>query len=135
MGKLSTARIRGLDQPGRYSDGDGLYLEVKAPGSGSWILRAQTAGKRRDIGLGALKNVSLAEARQAAHDMRRLLAQGWTPLPSARRSVSQARPSNCARKAIWRDMSGGCETILLPVLGSPSLRCGGAADVTASAVA
>lgn len=80
MGKLSAARIRGLDQPGRYADGDGLYLEVKAAGSGSWILRVQTAGKRRDIGLGALKSVSLVEARQAAHDMRRLLAQGVDPV-------------------------------------------------------
>ena len=85
MGKLTATKIRHLSQPGRYSDGDGLFFDVATGGSGCWLLRIQTAGKRRDIGLGPLKNVSLADARVAAHDMRRQLALGIDPVAERRR--------------------------------------------------
>lgn len=80
MGKLTAAKIRNLHQPGRYSDGDGLDLEIRGPGKGSWVLRVQAEGKRREISLGALKSLSLADARHAAYEMRRKLAQGIDPI-------------------------------------------------------
>jgi hypothetical protein len=55
-------------------------LKVKPGGTKSWVLRVQIAGKRRDIGLGSTKAVSLAEARQAADEMRRKLARGIDPV-------------------------------------------------------
>lgn len=80
MGKLTAAKIRSLHQPGRYSDGDGLVLEIRGLGKGSWVLRVQADGKRREISLGALKSLSLADARHAAYEMRRKLAQGIDPV-------------------------------------------------------
>jgi Arm DNA-binding domain len=76
MGKLTAARLKSLTEPGRYSEGDGLFLEVKPGGGRSLVLRAQCGGKRRDIGLGSLKSVDLGDAREAAHQIRRQIARG-----------------------------------------------------------
>lgn len=80
MGKITAAKLRSLREPGRYSDGDGLFLDLRGPGKGSWVLRVQANGKRQDIALGALKNLSLADARDAAYEIRRKLAQGVDPI-------------------------------------------------------
>lgn len=80
MGKLTAVKIRSLTEPGRYSDGDGLFLELNSKGSGRWLLRVQADGRRRDIGLGSLKSVSLADAREAAFLTRKKIAQGIDPV-------------------------------------------------------
>jgi integrase len=80
MGTLTAAKVKSLAEPGRYSDGDGLMLKVKPGGTKSWVLRVQVDGKRRDIGLGSAKTVTLAEARQAADEVRRKLAHGIDPV-------------------------------------------------------
>ncbi|MBA3836172.1 MAG: hypothetical protein C0499_00715 [Zymomonas sp.] len=58
MGKLTALKMRSLAEPGRYADGDGLFLDVTGEASGRWILRIQSNGRRREIGFGSLKNVS-----------------------------------------------------------------------------
>lgn len=60
MGNLTAIKVRNLKEPGRYLDGDGLMLDLTGQGKGSWLLRIQIAGKRRDIGLGSLQHISLA---------------------------------------------------------------------------
>ena len=66
-GKLTAIEVKQLRQPGRHSDGDGLYLFVD-PRNGykSWVQRITVEGKRRDFGLGGYPTVSLAEARRKA---------------------------------------------------------------------
>lgn len=71
MGNLTAIRIRNLREPGRYSDGEGLILNLVGPGRGSWIVRVQADGKRKDIGLGSLVDLGLAEAREAARQVRK----------------------------------------------------------------
>lgn len=85
MGKLTVTRLKSLTQPGRYSDGDGLFLEVKPAGGRNWILRAKCGGRRRDIGIGPLKSVDLGDAREAAHRIRRQIAQGLDPVTERKR--------------------------------------------------
>lgn len=80
MGKLTALKIRSLTEPGRYADGDGLFLNINGKGSGNWMLRVQAGGRRRDIGLGSLKLITLAEARDAAFTMRKMIAQGIDPV-------------------------------------------------------
>jgi integrase len=80
MGLLTALKVRSLSEPGRYADGDGLMLFVRASGAKSWVVRAQVDGRRRDIGLGSAKSVSLADARQAANEIRRKLALGIDPV-------------------------------------------------------
>ena len=51
---------------GRHTDGGGLSLLVKATGRRSWTWRGRVRGKRRDVGLGNIELVGLAEARAKA---------------------------------------------------------------------
>lgn len=66
--------------PGRHGDGRGLFLYVKPSGARSWVLRYQMQGRRRDLGLGAYPDVSLAMARGRATEARRLIAEGEDPI-------------------------------------------------------
>jgi integrase len=84
MGKLNPLQVRNLKEPGRYSDGDGLILEVRPGGSKSWIARLQSNGRRRDYGLGSFKDVSLNEARDKAREYRKQLRSGLDPLEAKR---------------------------------------------------
>ena len=47
---LSAVRVRTVTTPGRYADGNGLYLIVEPSGAKRWMLRTIVQGKRRDIG-------------------------------------------------------------------------------------
>ena len=62
MGKLTALKVKALTEPGSYIDGDGLMLVIGTSGAASWKLRVTIAGKRRDIGVGSLKVLSLADA-------------------------------------------------------------------------
>nr|WP_314547231.1 Arm DNA-binding domain-containing protein [uncultured Massilia sp.] len=69
-----------------YNDGAGLYLQVSKAGTKSWIFRFRLAGKQREMGLGALHTVSLAQAREKAKECRASLLEGIDPL-EARNAV------------------------------------------------
>jgi hypothetical protein len=58
-GRLKPLDIERETRPGKYADGDGLYLIVKGVTSKNWIYRHCKAGKERWLGLGSLKDVSL----------------------------------------------------------------------------
>lgn len=80
MAKLSALKVMQVKKPGLYGDGDGLFLQVGRSGSKSWIFRYTFAERRRDMGLGSLKFVSLAEARAKALSARKLLLEGMDPI-------------------------------------------------------
>ena len=84
--KLSAARVRTLREPGRYADGNTLYLNVAPGGSKQWVQRVTIHGKRHDIGLGGYPLVSLAEARKAAFVNRKLARAGGDPLAEKRKA-------------------------------------------------
>ena len=77
--KLTAAFVRTIREPGRYSDGGGLLLQVTKTGGRSWLQRLVIQGKRRDIGLGSLDRVSLAQARKLASDNRAVARAGGDP--------------------------------------------------------
>ncbi len=79
MPKLTVRKVETLKTPGLHGDGGGLYLNVKASGSKSWILRTVVHGKRRDLGLGSASLVSLADAREKARSMRKVAREGGDP--------------------------------------------------------
>ena len=58
----------------------GLYLQVTGGGGRSWLLRTMVGTKRREIGLGAYPEVSLANAREKAAQTRNLIRQGVDPV-------------------------------------------------------
>ena len=77
---LSATRVRALKEPGRHSDGGGLYLYVGKTGRKSWVQRITVASRRRDIGLGSFPSVSLAQARKKALENRAMIAEGRDPV-------------------------------------------------------
>lgn len=78
--KLSAVGILNLKQPGRYGDGSGLWLQVRSSECKSWLFRFTLRGKSRQMGLGALHTVSLAEAREKALQCRKLLLDDFDPI-------------------------------------------------------
>ena len=79
-------------KPGRHSDGNGLYLVVDRSGARRWIFMFRWGGKLKELGLGGLSAVSLANARDAATDARRLVKAGTNPI-QARKAARAAEAS------------------------------------------
>ena len=81
-----------MKKPGRYADGNGLYLFVEDSGAQRWILRTVVRGRRRDMGLGLARLVPLADAREEAIRLRRLARAGGDS-PATRRRERRAVPT------------------------------------------
>ncbi|CCB65248.1 site-specific integrase [Hyphomicrobium sp. MC1] len=95
---LTALFVEKVRTPGRYGDGNGLMLVVDQSGASRWVLRVQTNGRRRDIGLGGTSVVSLSEARDLAHEIRRKAKAGLDPV-AVRRAERQGVPTfeDCAK--------------------------------------
>ena len=77
---LLTAQFcRNIKDPGLYADGNGLFLSVSKTGSKSWLFRFRWQGKRPEIGLGSYADNTLADAREAMGDCRKLIRKGIDP--------------------------------------------------------
>jgi integrase len=74
-GKLKPLDVERETRPGKYPDGDGLYLVVASATSKNWNYRYWKDGRQRWLGLGSLKDVSLKDAR-LARDAARLRVKG-----------------------------------------------------------
>jgi integrase len=99
---MSAQAVRRLSKPGIHAVGgvSGLVLQVgrgrdaegKPTGDASdsrcWLLRTHIGKKRRSIGLGPFPEVSLAQARDKARDMKAQIREGVDPL--AERRAKQA---------------------------------------------
>lgn len=80
--EMKALQVKNLSSPGRHAVGgvNGLYLNITETGARSWILRATVGLKRRHIGLGSYPEVSLAQARDLALEMRRKINVGIDPV-------------------------------------------------------
>ncbi|SFE41754.1 protein of unknown function [Sulfitobacter brevis] len=87
--KLTAARVKAA-LPGKYSDGGGLWLHMRADGGGQWFQRVTVHERRREMGLGAVKHVSLKEARVHAVENRALVRQGLDPIKELERQQRDA---------------------------------------------
>ncbi len=76
--------------PGEYCDGGGLWLRKRPDGGGQWVLRITIHGRRREMGLGGLSNVSLAAAREAAERWRAVAASGRDPIKEREKEAREA---------------------------------------------
>lgn len=138
MGKRQYRRLTALDvdrarAPGRYADGDGLFLLVDKDGAKRWVLRYSAKGRRRDLGLGSARIVTLAGARQKALDARRLLLDGADPIDARARTrltplfADYARALHSKIKGQWRNPKHAAqwlttlEAYAFPVIGTMRL--------------
>ena len=85
---LTVSKIKSLRKPGIYGDATmpTLYLRVKESGAKSFVQRLVIDGKRHDIGLGGFPLTTLAEARDAAYQNRRLARSGGNPIAERHKS-------------------------------------------------
>jgi integrase len=82
---LTARTVAATSTPGRYADGQGLYLLVGPTGAKSWVLRVKVKhGRREDLGLGSVLDVTLEEARDAARTWRREAKAGRSPVAMKR---------------------------------------------------
>jgi integrase len=79
--KLLTAKqVEKIRSKGRHGVGGNLYVSVSPTGTRSWLFVYRHNGKQRELGLGSLKAVSLAEARAKAAEYLVGLAKGIEPV-------------------------------------------------------
>ncbi len=83
MATLKTTQVKELRNPGRYGDGNGLYLHIAPAGTKSWIMRVTLQGKRTDRGLGSYPAITLQEARKKVASYRNILVEGRNPWDKA----------------------------------------------------
>ena len=135
MAKLTARRVETLKAPGHYVDGDGLALVIGRRGGKSWVLRTVVRGKRRDIGLGGVSWVSLAEARENARAARKIAREGGDPIAArkanaacptfeeaAHRTCMPSRSSGRPRtRSIGRSGSTPCAIMPFPIVGGKPL--------------
>jgi integrase len=115
---LTATKIRSLSKPGRYADGNGLYLVVDPSGAKRWVLRTVVHSRRRDIGLGGLQLVSLAEARENALRYRKIAREGGDPLIEKRRAqmvvptfADAAQQVHALHKRAWKNKKHAAQWI------------------------
>lgn len=92
INKLSAMQVKTIKDAGRHSDGGGLYLNVSASGTKSWVFMYQWQGRRVEIGLGSERDMPLKTARQKAQEYREGLALGMDPKTAKRAPVVSAAP-------------------------------------------
>lgn len=138
---LSDLKIRNLESKKkgyRVCDGDGLYLQVSPRGAKTWQLRYHFGGKERTMSGGRYPRVSLQEARELRHRMKRLLDLNLDPCSEKRREKidAQYRDRNTfrlvaeewfnSRKGDWtsrhaRKIWHRLETYIFPDMGKRSI--------------
>lgn len=77
--QLTAAQVARTRKPGRFADGNGLYLLIAETGAKFWIWRGVVRGRRRELGLGPVRLYSLAEARETAREYRKMAREGRDP--------------------------------------------------------
>jgi integrase len=94
-------------KPGRYGDGNGLYLLVREGGARWWLFRYHVNGKMREMGLGkagaAADAVTLADARARARTLMEAVRAGGDPL--AQRDADAKAASAAAQHAAVKAMT------------------------------
>ncbi|MBX7539649.1 tyrosine-type recombinase/integrase [Qipengyuania sphaerica] len=109
MGSLTATAVKAASEPGRYGDGDGLFLLVGKGGAKSWMVRIQKDGRRRDIGLGSASKVPLKLARERAIAVREQVEAGIDPVAERRKAAGiptfreAAKLVHAEHKASWKN--------------------------------
>lgn len=144
--KLSDTKAKTVKAPGKYADGEGLYLEVTAKGSKLWRLKYRIAGIEKSLSIGPYPAIGLAQARESKNQARKQIAQGVDP--SATKQAAKARKAldaaqtvqSCARawiehqKAKWgqgtlKAVESSFERDVYPLMGQRAISSLTAEDV------
>lgn len=126
---LTAQFVKSAASPGKYFDGNGLFLRVDKSGARFWVQRITIRGKRSEMGLGSASLVSLADARAQAFENRKVARAGGDPLQSRREADAVLSFEAASRKVYeihkptWRNEKHAAqflstlETYAFPRLG------------------
>lgn len=99
--ELSALEVKRLQHPDTSRNAtfavggvSGLMLQITPNGGRTWLLRVAVGGRRREIGLGAFPDVTLAQARERAREAKDQIRRGIDPIEerkAARAALSAAR--------------------------------------------
>jgi len=108
INRLNARAVATIAERGRHADGGGLYLSISPNGGRRWVFLFRWHGKPTEIGLGSVRDVTLARARELAAQARTKLTEGLNPR-DARRLSEDATFGECADRVIaamrpfWRN--------------------------------
>jgi len=132
--KLTTKFVENVTKAGKYYDQHGLFLHVRPSGAKKWLQRYTLNGRRREIGLGSAKIVSVANARNNAHQNLVLVSEGIDPIEVRKQDSLIPKFEKAARKVYednrptWRNAKHAAqfittlETYAFPVIGNMSVK-------------
>jgi integrase len=134
--------VETVTEPGKYFDGQGLFLRVARNGARQWVQRIVIRGKRTELGLGSPPAVSLATARKLALENRGKAMLGGDPLADKRaakakpftfaecvNAFAEAKLSEFRSDKHRRQWRSALDRLALPVLGPMQVQDIGTKDV------
>ena len=131
--KLTAKFVENISVAGKYYDQHGLFLHVRPSGAKKWLQRYTFNGRRREVGLGSAKIVSVATARKTAHQNLVLVSEGVDPIEDKKQDSLiptfevAAREVYEANRPTWRNAKHAAqfittlETYAFPTIGSMSV--------------
>jgi integrase len=79
LNEMAIRQAKPRDRDYKLSDGHGLQLLVRPSGGKTWNLAYRFAGKQKKLTIGTYPVIGLGDARNKAHEARRLLTDGKDP--------------------------------------------------------
>jgi integrase len=146
---MTVRKVESL-KDGAHSDGGNLWINV-AGKSRTWSIRFKSpiTGKRREMGIGSARDVSLATARDLASEARKLLRDGIDPIDHRKKEkAALSRPAVLTFEAVaaryieeqmpgWRDprsapvWTSSLKRLAYPAIGGKAIESISTHDVLA----
>src|SRR5215469_8049313 len=108
INQLTALGVLKIRKPGYHADGGGLYLQISQGGGRSWIFRFSLRGKAREMGLGSLSKLSLAEAREERDKCNRLLRDHVDPIEHRKPQRAEIALADAATVTFKEAAAGYC---------------------------
>ncbi|WP_368343663.1 tyrosine-type recombinase/integrase [Pelagovum sp. HNIBRBA483] len=127
---LSAKFVESVSEAGKYYDLHGLFLHVRPSGAKKWLQRYTFKGRRREIGLGSAKIVSVSSARKKALQNLLLIHDGIDPIEAKKQDAAipifevVARKVHEENRPTWRNAKHAAQFIktlevyAFPIIGS-----------------
>ena len=100
--RLSATFVR-HPMPGKHCDGENLWLHVRPDGGAQWVFRPTIHGRRREMGLGSLNNISLKQARELADKWRRTVISGSDPIKERRKEERELQRADNTLRTVGEE--------------------------------
>ena len=107
---LSLARsVQSINVIGYHRCGDGLYLQVSNQRTKSWLYRYKSpvTKKQREMGLGSLRFVDLAQARLQALENKKLVINGKDPIEERKQNRIESQIEK-SRDLTFKEIAEAC---------------------------